>query len=186
MWNPFRKKEKSLQQPSSQGTWQRIFSYIREPFGGAWQRNLEINNQTVMSFYAVFSCISLIASDISKMPARHQRRDSNGVWKDQVTGSIPALLEKPNTFQNRIQFFENWVNSKLCHGNTYVMKIRDNTGAIKELRILDPNKVIPLVADDGSVFYQINPDNIAGLPTQVTVPAREIIHDRFKDRKSVV
>ncbi|WP_413510382.1 phage portal protein [Serratia liquefaciens] len=179
MWTPFRKKEKSLQQPSGQGTWQRIFSFIREPFAGAWQKNLEINNQTVLSFYAVFSCISLIASDISKMPARHQRRDSNGVWKEQSSGWISGLLEKPNTFQNRIQFFENWINSKLCHGNTYVMKVRDQNSAIKELRILDPNKVTPLVADDGSVFYQINPDNIAGLPTQVTVPAREIIHDRF-------
>ncbi|OZT31918.1 phage portal protein, partial [Salmonella enterica subsp. enterica serovar Heidelberg] len=37
----------------------------------------------------------------------------------------------------------------------------------------------PLVADDGSVLYQISPDQISGLPAQVTVPAREIIHDRF-------
>lgn len=37
----------------------------------------------------------------------------------------------------------------------------------------------PLVADDGSVFYQINPDNMAGVESSVTVPAREVIHDRF-------
>lgn len=176
MWNPFRKKEKSLQQPTTGRGW---FNVVREPFAGAWQRNIEINQTTVLSYYAVFSCITLIASDISKMPSRLLRRDSQGVWQEQESGSIAKILKKPNSFQNRIQFYENWLNSKLCYGNTYVLKIRNNSGEIVELRILDPNKVVPLVADDGSVFYQISPENISGLEAQVTVPAREIIHDRF-------
>lgn len=175
MFNWFRRKEKSLSQPSSRGGW---LSLVREPFAGAWQRNMEVNQSTVLSYYAVFSCISLIASDIAKMPARLMRRDSQGVWKEQGSGDIVALLKKPNAFQNRIQFFEHWINSKLSHGNTYVLKIRNATGKITELRILDPSLVAPLVADDGSVFYQISPDNMIGVITQVTVPAREIIHDR--------
>jgi HK97 family phage portal protein len=95
------------------------------------------------------------------------------------SGDIPALYKRPNAFQNRIQFFENWLNSKLCHGNTVALKIRNNAGKITELRLLDWNKVTPLVADDGSVFYQINPDNMTGIESSVTVPAREVIHDRF-------
>lgn len=154
-------------------------SLISEPFAGAWQRNLEINPTTVLSFYAVFSCISLIASDISKMPLRLILRDSNGIWKESRTGKVAVLLNKPNAFQNRIQFFEGWVTSKFCHGNTVALKIRNTRGEITELRILDWNKVTPLVADDGSVFYQINPDNMTGIEKTVTVPAREVIHDRF-------
>lgn len=176
MWNPFRRKEKALQQPTGRGGW---MSLIGEPFAGAWQRNLEINPTTVLSFYAVFSCISLIASDISKMPLRLILRDSNGIWKESRKGSVAALLNKPNAFQNRIQFFESWVTSKFCHGNTVALKIRNARGDITELRILDWNKVTPLVADDGSVFYQISPDNMTGIETTVTVPAREVIHDRF-------
>ena len=178
MWNPFRRKEKALQQPSS-GVWTPLFSFVREPFGGAWQRNMEVRNETVLSYYAVFSCITLIASDISKMSPAIQSKDSNGIWKDISDASFDTLISKPNQFQNTIQFFETWMNSKLSRGNTYVMKVKNNAGKITELRILDPDKVIPLVADDGSVFYQISPDQISGLPTQVTVPAREIIHDRF-------
>lgn len=178
MWNPFRRKEKALQQPSS-SVWTPLFSFVREPFGGAWQRNLEVRNETVLSYYAVFSCITLIASDISKMSPAIQSKDSNGIWKDVSDTSFDSLIGKPNQFQNTIQFFETWMNSKLSRGNTYVMKVKNNSGKITELRILDPDKVIPLVADDGSVFYQISPDQISGLPTQVTVPAREIIHDRF-------
>ena len=176
MWNPFRKREKALKQPSDRGGW---MSLISEPFAGAWQRNLEINPTTVLSFHAVFSCISLIASDISKMPLRLMRRDSNDIWKENNNGTPARIYRRPNTFQNRMQFFECWLNSKLCHGNTVVLKIRNTRGDITELRILDWNKVTPLVADDGSVFYQINPDNMTGVDASVTVPAREVIHDRF-------
>lgn len=176
MWNPFRRREKALQQPSDRGGW---MSLISEPFAGAWQRNLEINPTTVLSFHAVFSCISLIASDISKMPLRLMRRDSNGIWKENNSGTPARIYRRPNAFQNRMQFFECWLNSKLCHGNTVALKIRNTRGDITELRILDWNKVTPLVADDGSVFYQINPDNMTGVDASVTVPAREVIHDRF-------
>lgn len=182
MWNPFRRKqgnEKALQQPASRGVWNSLFSFIHEPFAGAWQRNLEIRQDTVLSYYAVFACISLIASDIAKMPPRLMRRDSKGVMQEVKSGAVPALYKRPNAFQNRIQFFENWLNSKLCHGNTVALKIRNNAGKITELRLLDWNKVTPLVADDGSVFYQINPDNMTGIESSVTVPAREVIHDRF-------
>jgi len=179
MWNPFRKKEKALQQPASQGAWTSLLSFVREPFAGAWQRNLEINQNTVLSFHAVFSCISLIASDIAKMPLRMMRRDSKGIWKESSSGKVAAIYRRPNAFQNRIQFFECWLNSKLCHGNTIALKIRNTRGEITELRILDWSKVTPLVADDGSVFYQINPDNLSGVESSVTVPAREVIHDRF-------
>ena len=179
MWNPLRRKAKALQQPASQGAWTSLLSFVREPFAGAWQRNLEINQNTVLSFHAVFSCISLIASDIAKMPLRMMRRDSNGIWKESSSGKAAAIYRRPNAYQNRIQFFECWLNSKLCHGNTIALKIRNTRGEITELRILDWNKVTPLVADDGSVFYQINPDNMAGGESSVTVPAREVIHDRF-------
>lgn len=179
MWNPLRRKQKSQQPVSAGGGWTSLFSVISEPFSGAWQRNVEVKQTTVLSYYAVFSCISLIASDIAKMPPRLMKQDSSGIWQTVRGGNIDRLLNNPNAFQNRIQFFENWLNSKLCHGNTYILKIRNPKGVITELRILDPRKVMPLVADDGSVFYQVRPDNMAGLEAQITVPAREMLHDRF-------
>ena len=155
MWNPFRRKEKSLQQPAARGLWTSLISYVREPFAGAWQRNMEINEQTVLSFHAVFACISLIASDISKMPLRQMRRDKNGIWKETNAGAAAKIYRRPNAYQNRMQFIECWLNSKLTRGNTIVLKIRNTRGEIIELRVLDWEKVTPLVADDGSIFYQI-------------------------------
>lgn len=178
MWNPFRRKQKSLQSPSGHGRggW---FPIIGEAFPGAWQRNIEIRQDTVLAYNAVFSCMSLISGDISKMPASLMKRTKTGIWVPQAEGELAKLLRKPNSFQNRMQFFENWVNSKLASGNTYVIKIRDTRGNVVQLRILDPLRVVPLVSEDGEVFYRVSPDNISGLTQEVTVPAREIIHDRF-------
>jgi phage portal protein BeeE len=43
--------------------------------------------------------------------------------------------------------------------------------------VLDPFRTKPLVAPDGSVYYQLSKDNLAGVEDAVTVPASEIIHD---------
>ncbi|EBG9558152.1 phage portal protein [Salmonella enterica subsp. enterica serovar Lome] len=155
------------------------FPIIRESYAGAWQQGVTVSKETVLAFYAIFSCISLISSDIAKMPIRLMAEGSDGIGIEQKSGDVVLLLRRPNSFQNRIQFFENWMVSKLTRGNTYVLKVRNSKGKVIQLRILDPDRCRPLVSPDGAVFYEIAADNIAGLQEQVTVPAREIIHDRF-------
>lgn len=169
-----RKEEKALQAAKS-GWWNRIF----ESFTGAWQRNIEVDATTVLAYHAVFSCISLISADIAKMPLQLKKKLNNGIWVDHSDAKISPLLRKPNSFQTRMQFFESWMISKLSDGNTYVLKLRDEYGVVKQFRVLDYNKVTPYVTEDGEIFYQIRPDNVHGLEQQVMVPAREIIHDRF-------
>jgi HK97 family phage portal protein len=88
------------------------------------------------------------------------------------------VIRKPNSWQTRIQFINQWVVSKLLYGNTYVLKERDNRRVVTALYILDPRLVTALVADDGSVFYDIRQDKLSGVSEQITVPGTEIIHDR--------
>jgi len=53
-----------------------------------------------------------------------------------------------------------------------------NYGVVTALYILAPLRVTPLVTTDGGVYYQIQRDDLNGLPQDsVTVPASEIIHD---------
>ncbi|EEY9078852.1 phage portal protein, partial [Escherichia coli] len=105
--------------------------------------------EAVLSFHAVFACISLISQDIAKMRLRLMQTDAHGIRRETRRGDIACLCRRPNAQQNRIQFFELWLNAKLRHGNTVVLKIRNARGQIKELRILDWSRVEPLVADDG-------------------------------------
>lgn len=176
---PFNRKQKSLTSLGS-GHNYGWGSLVREPFTTAWQQNEELQTDQVRSFFAIYACLTLISGDISKMAAEVKRVDSDGVWKTVYNG-IHNLLKKPNRYQNSVQFRQWWVTSKLAKGNTYVLKQRGAGGRIEALYILDPECVMPLIADDGSVYYQLNTNELAGITeTQLVVPASEIIHDRYQ------
>lgn len=170
------KKALSAPMPSrGSGIWHTIW----ESFPGAWQRNVEVRRDSVLSNHADFACRTLIASDISKLRVKLVRNTGDDIWQETTNPAYSPVIRKPNHFQNRIQFFESWVLSKLQDGNTYVLKQRDGSGAVRRMYVLDPTLCTPLVSSDGEVFYRLNTDNLAGLPDQIIVPAREIIHDRF-------
>lgn len=161
-------------QPNGSG-WYRIL----ESFSGAWQKNVEVNYDTVLSHHADFACRTLIASDIAKLRCKLVGRDSDGIWTETSNPAYSPVLRKPNHFQTRIQFFESWVLSKLQRGNTLILKQRDGRGVVVRLYVIDWSYVTPLVADDGSVFYELRTDHLAGITERLVVPAREVIHDRF-------
>lgn len=162
---------------SSGGGW---FPIIREPFAGAWQKNLECRPETVLANGAVYSCITLIASDVGKMRFKLEHETSVGIYEETTSPSFSPVLNKPNHYQTHIDFKETWITSKLRTGNTFVLKERDNRGIVRRLYVLDPLRVQPLVASDGSIFYKLSSDRMSNLEEpSVTVPASEIIHDRM-------
>lgn len=170
-----RQKAATLSSVSRGRGWFPIF----ESFSGAWQRNVVLDRDTVLSYHAVFACITLIASDIAKLRMKLVERDNAGIWSEVESPSFSPVLRKPNDWQTRIQFWEHYFLSKLVTGNTYVLKERDNRGVVVKMYVLDPRRVVPMVAEDGTVFYQLQCDNLAGVESDILVPAREIIHDRF-------
>lgn len=173
LW-PFKRQEKALRPISNSGGWR-----VLESFTGAWQRNVEVRHDAVLAYHATFACMTLIARDIAKLRVKLVEQDKSGVWSETRNSAYSPVIRKPNTYQNRIQFWENWILSKLSHGNTYVLKVRDGRGVVTQMHILDPQRVKPLVSEDGQVFYEIQEDNLSATKQPVTVPAREIIHDRF-------
>jgi HK97 family phage portal protein len=159
----------------STGGWRRVL----EAFPGAWQRNIECDpSERILAFSAVYACVSRISNDIAKMPLNLVSKDANGIWST-VEAASPfwKVLRKPNSYQNRIQFFVVWLLSKLTTGNAYVLKVRDGRGVVTELYVLDPTKVQVRYTSSGAVFYTLFQDDLAGIDEQVNVPASEIIHD---------
>lgn len=159
-----------------------LWGIIRESFTGAWQRNVVVESlQNLLAFSAVYSCISLISNDISKLRIKliEQDPEKGNIWVE-VTRNSPyaPVLNKPNRYQTRIQFLSQWIISKLVYGNCYCYKERDQRGIVTDLYILDPRLVTPLVANDGSVWYRVGVDYLAGISVENTLPASEIIHDR--------
>lgn len=151
---------------------------IRESFTGAWQQNAEVQAGSVLTYSAVYACVSLIAGDISKLCLRLVEQDDNGIWSETESPAFSPVLRKPNRYQHIGKFVEQWIVSKLTRGNAYILKERDNRGVVKALYVLDPSRVTPLVATDGSVYYEIRRDDLSQVRDEsVTVPASEIIHD---------
>lgn len=168
-------RKKSLIDVSNQGGWSPIMG-VHEPYMGAWQYGNELKRTDLTNFHAIFACVSLIASDIGKLKMQ-TKSVQNGVLLP-TKSHAQRLLKKPNPHQTWQQFVENWINSKLLRGNAYILKERDLFGDIFRLWVLNPDRVKVLVSDKGEVFYQVSHDKLFGL-SETTVPASEIIHDRF-------
>lgn len=167
---------KALSPVDNRGGWR---PFINESYAGAWQQNVVVAQSDALQYWAVFRCVSIIASDISKMRLRLVQQDANGIWTETSNAAFSPVIRKPNPIQTRIQFFQNWMESKLLNGNTYALKVRDNRSVVTQLRVLDPCRVTVLVADNGDIFYRLTRDNVTGVEQDViTVPASEIIHDR--------
>lgn len=153
---------------------------IRESFGGAWQRNVEVKLDNVAVFSAVYACWTLIANDIAKLRLRLVELDANGIWAERDSAAFSPVLRKPNPYQTRIEFIQHWVASKLLYGNTYVLKERDARGVVVAFYVLEPSRVRVLVADNGDVFYELRRDALSGLDAEtINVPATEITHDKM-------
>lgn len=165
-------------------TWWGPIGAITESFSGAWQQNVTlIATPNLLAFSAVFACVTGIAADVAKMRIKLSRNE-DGIWVE-ITKNQPwlPLLRKPNHYQTRIKFVEQWIVSKLLWGNAYILKQRDERGIVNALYVLNPMLVTPLVANDGSVFYQLRKDLLSQVTTDnfdtndPIVPASEIIHD---------
>jgi HK97 family phage portal protein len=162
--------------PHYGGSWRRVM----EPYTGAFQHNVSCDMPgDLTAFSAVYACIDHIANDVAKMPIKLVELDANNIWQP-VERNSPfwPVLRKPNSFQNRIQFFTCWLISKLLTGNAYILKQRDARNVVTQLYVLDPRKVQARYTEGGRVFYQLSTDKLSGLPDErLNAPASEIIHD---------
>jgi HK97 family phage portal protein len=165
---------------STRGGWFPLV--VREPYAGAWQVNVEGRRDLALAYSAVFSCVTLIASDIGKLCLQLVERTDEDIWEPTESPAFSPVLRKPNRYQTINKFVEQWITSKLIWGNTYVLKQRDARGVVVALYVLDPCRVKPLVAPDGGIYYELRRDDLSGelaglTKESVILPAREIIHD---------
>lgn len=171
------RKAMTLNGVDSNRGWTSLFNSNKD---GTWQSDTRITNDDVLSYVPVYSCATLIASDVGKI-CIELKREVDDVWTEVESPAFSPVLRKPNHYQTRQQFIETWVLSKLLHGNAYILKVRDARRVVVALYVLDPVRVTPLVAPDGSVFYQAMRDDLSQLPWGFdAIPDYEIIHDRME------
>lgn len=156
------------------------FPIIRESYSGSFQENVEVTLETVLTHPIVYACLSLISNDVAKLgdPLLYTV-DADGIWTETESPAFSQFLKQPNRYQNSIQFYQQWIVCLLSWGNTYVLRARDARQVTVAGYILDPQRVRPLVAPDGSVYYELKTDNLTGIQQDIVVPQSEIMHDRM-------
>jgi HK97 family phage portal protein len=152
---------------------------VFESYQGAWQLNDTLTIDNILTHPTVRACVTLIASDVAKMRVRLVQDIGNDVWVETDSPSFSPVLRKPNRFQTMQQLIQQWELSALIHGNAYVLLARNDRHGVNGMFVLDPCRVKPLVAPDGSVYYELKIDPLAEVRDNVVVPASEIVHDRM-------
>ena len=152
--------------------------FVHEPFSGAWQANKECFGPYGI-FSAVYACIAIIAGDLAKLPPRVRTMRADGSKVDNDKHAAALVLNSPNTYQTRVDFWGQFMSSALFTGNTYVFLARDPGNVIRQMHILDPRRVSVMLSEDGSVFYQIGQERLAELLGGNMIPARDILHHRL-------
>lgn len=153
---------------------------IHEPFAGAFQRHIKASSEDVLSLPTTFNATGLIAQDAAKLKIIMARHNASSGVNERVSLSwVDDLIARPNPFQNRLQFVESWIISKLLTGNACVLKSRNEIGRVAALYVLDWRRVKPLFTPAGSVLYALGADNLSNVIGDIVLPQSEIIHDRF-------
>lgn len=153
---------------------------IRESFTGAWQQNVELRAEQVLTNPTLFAVVTLIATDVAKLCLRLVEQQEADVWTPIDSPAFSPVLRRPNRYQHITEFIEQWMISKLTQGNTYVLLQRDQRRVVRAMYVLDPSRVTPLVTPSGDLYYELRRDDLSELQAEtVTVPASEIIHDRM-------
>lgn len=149
---------------------------------GTWQRNLNPTSDPsiLVAFSAVYACVQRIASDMGKLPIRiveiNQRtREEIDLNED----PFETLMRQPNAYQTRVDFIQTLMCSTLLQGNGIAWMRRNGRNEPVELHPWDWRTVEPRIGEDGSIFYKLGPNKLAGFNNGFVAPARDVIHHRM-------
>lgn len=143
--------------------WQ--MGYSVEPFG--------------QSSAMVEACVSAYAQTVAMCPGDHWRMTSDGGRERVSTSDLARILRKPNDYQSISDLLMNLTRRLYETGEGYAVAIRNNRNEIAELHLMKHG--MPLVAEDGSIFYYLAGNEIAErrFDLSAPIPARDVLHVRL-------
>jgi HK97 family phage portal protein len=172
----------------TEGTWRGPFAGIGEQghsfelgrLEDGWQRNLAIPGPASARFIpAAYACVMANARAISQCYPAHKRRDERGRIETVTTSAASRVLRKPNGVETWPQFILNLVAELQFDGNALAVATRNGREEVEALWRLPRSACAPLVAADGSVFYDIGVNELAPDAAQARLPAADVLHARM-------
>ena len=128
--------------------------------GGATTAGVNINPQTAMAISTVFACVRIISGTLAMLPlVVHQRLPTGGKERSTEHPLFEILHTQPNVRQTSFQFREMMMMHALLRGNGYAEIIPGARGFADQLVPLNPDRVRPFLADDGTIHYEYQRPN---------------------------
>ncbi len=127
---------------------------------------------SAMQIAAVYACVRVIATNIASLPLVLMRRDGD---RRDVAENHPLhdlLRWSPNPEMTSIQFRMALGVHLALYGNAYAQIIYSNSGQVRELWPLRPDRIVMERAADGALLYRYSrPDGGVDM-----LPRQEIMH----------
>nr|WP_256439113.1 phage portal protein [Rubellimicrobium arenae] len=135
----------------------------------------------------VEACVSAYAETAAMCQGDHWRKLENGGRERVTTSALARILLQPNDYQSWSDLVLNLVWQLYGEGEAFALALRNNRAEISELHLMRTAECRALVAEDGSIFYDLCGNEIierrlmaAGLDGALVVPARDVLHVRLK------
>lgn len=149
-------------------------SRLLEWFGGGGRYSTaagaNVTPSGALAMSAVYRCVGLVAGIGGELPMRTFKRGTFEI--------VPSrLLESPHPFLTSYDLWRLEFTHRALWGNSYLQKVRDGAGAVRELWPIRPDRVKPGRADPSDLnpsgmVYEITKDD----GTKVGLTGREIMH----------
>ena len=131
---------------------------------------------------AVYTCVAVIAQEIARLKVTHYTNPGLTGEKEMYKSGVTRLLNKPNNYQTRSDYFLAVMYALLMNGNSYSLVTRDSRGRIVDLSPLNSSAVMPYVdPDTGAIYYSITVLDIdpgKKINPGDFVPQRNMLHIR--------
>jgi HK97 family phage portal protein len=129
--------------------------------------NVTVNEDSALKLSAVWACVRLIAETIGGLPINAYKVLPDGTRILDNEHQLAQLFKnKPNRYQNRVEFFETMTMQLCLHGNAYAHIQRGTGGKVVSLLPLMAEQMEVNLLTDGSLVYRYN----AGADLSVYAP----------------
>jgi HK97 family phage portal protein len=119
-----------------------------------------VTAETSKNLATAYRCINILSDDVAKMPLQtfisHQQGVIERIKPDAYRSNIAWLLEvRPNRYMTPFVFKKTLIQWLLTWGAAYVWHPWRRFGERQELFILPTNQVVPVLDEDGSLWYRV-------------------------------
>ena len=119
--------------------------------------NITVNEDSALKLSAVWASVRLIAETIGGLPINAYKLLPDGTRILDNEHQLAQLFKnKPNRYQNRVEFFETMTMQLCLHGNAYAHIQRGTGGKVVSLLPLMAEQMEVNLLTDGSVVYRYN------------------------------